>query len=329
MNIFIDNKLVRKIIAQETESGESTLGESCVQAGILEDKRFFQITFGWPSLLEYIGQGSLFEALPKFDSHPLFTFAISSLTLDSEKDFLFRLYDQIFVECLTQIKALSQIHPTFILNQLQQKKPPALFSRSFKHYEKILTEDPANTLHGLILYLAWDRVCVNLALLFEHIYPDLKSSEGLAVLKECLLESFQHITEHGKAVPGFFRLLEALYAYQMREEVIQTHTDADWLVLCQSSRALRLRENLSDVFYMDAALVDQRKLKSLSKEKEPLKVLTLDSVDKVKSSLLLADYMIEKLKFETPEWSYILRPLEIVCLKEEENRLSMNTIVRH
>lgn len=330
MNAFIDNQLIQKIIAEEVENGENSLVESCIQAGILADEQSFQIIFGWPSLLEYIGQGSLFEAFPKFDKHnPLFAFITSSLTLDSEKDFLFRLYDQIFVECLTQVKALSQIHPAFILSQIQKKKSSALFSRSLDHYEKILTGDPANTLHHLILYLAWDRVCVNLALLFEHIYPDLESQEGLRVFKECLLESFQHITEQGKAVPGFFRLLEALYAYQMREEVIQTHTDAEWLALCQSSRALRSRENIPDVFYIDAALVDHRKLKSLIKEKEPVRVLTLDSIDKVKASLLFADYMIEKLKIEIPEWPYTFRPLEIICLKENDNRLLVDTIVRH
>lgn len=330
MKAFLDNRLIQRMLADEAESGKNTLLEIGRHAGILANEQNLEIVFGWPSLLEYLDLGSLFETFPKFDKqNPLFAFITSSLSLDSEQDFLFRLYDQVFVECLTQVKALPQIHPTFLLDHMQKKRHSSLFSRSLDHYEKILTEDPANTLHHLILYLAWDRVCVYLALVFEHIYPDLKSRKGIELLKECLLESFQHITEQGRSAPGFFRLLEALYAYRMREENIQTHTDAEWLVLCQSSRALRPRENIPDVFYMDAAVVDERKLKSLNKAREPLRVFTLDSVDKVKATLSLADYMIEKLKIEVPDWPYVLCPIEIICLKEVENEFSVDTIVHH
>lgn len=335
MKIFIDNKLIQKLTAPEVQGDGQPLVESFIGMCVLPNNKSLQVNFGWPSLFEYLHLGSLFEKFPKFDDQSnLFAFITSALDLGAETDLLIRLYDQVFVEYLTQVKALPQIHPKFLLEQIQKKRASSsslvneLFSHPLDKYEKSLMENPANTIHDLILHLAWDRVCTNLAILFELPSSNPTFQKGLEIFKECLLESFQHITGHGKTVPGFFRLLEALYAYQMREERLETYTDAEWLILCQSSRALKPREGLIDLFYIDAALVEEEKFKQ-NHEQDLLKVFTLDSTEKVNAALALADYMIEKLKLEVPDWRYVLRPVEIVCLGDHRSYLSIDTVIRH
>lgn len=182
-------------------------------------------------------------------------------------------------------------------------------------------------MHDLILYLAWDRVCVHLAIVFENVDQNPNIRNGLEVLKECLLESFQHITSQGKTLPGFFRLVETLYAYQMREEYLQTYTDSEWLILCEGSRALKPRESLGDLLYIDAAVVHDQELNETPKEF--LKMFTLEVVEKVNASLSLADYMIEQLKRDDPRWRYNLRPVEIICLREFQGSLFVRQVVRH
>ena len=320
MKSLIDNKLLRVLIADQTEGNCRNFLEACSKAKIIADAEPLQITFAWPSLLEYIGFGSIFQGFPEFDEqNELFRALISSLAVDAEKDILVRLYDQVFVECLTQVKALPQIQPSVLLSKIQEKRPFSLFSQAVDRYEKVLMENPRHALHDLILYLAWDRVCANLTIVFDHNSPELKNRKGLDVLKECLLESFQHITEQGRTAPGFFRLVEALYAYQMREEKLQSYTDAEWTTLSQSARALAPREELSDVPYIDAAGIVCPE--GVTKTKELLRVFTMDSEEKVKSGHALAQFMIEKLKLETPEWRYTLCPVEVVCIKEGESGL--------
>lgn len=328
MKTFIDNKLIQKITS-ETVDKENSLLKAYLKAGILTNDQPMQVMLGWPSLLEYLDLESLFENFPTLDNqNELFALIISTLPLESEKDFLIRLYDQVFVECLTHVKALPQIDPTFLIQRIQQKRQSSLklFAQSLDRYERLLLEHPAHIMHDLILYLAWDRVCVNLAILFEYRSPEVDIRSGLDVLKECLLESFQHITAHGRTAPSLFRLMEALYAYQMREENLPIYTDSEWSILCQSACALKPREILSDVWYIDAAVTDDQKLKEMDKEKKNLRVLTMDSVDKVQACLAFVHYMIDKLKLET-EWQYSLCPIEVVCLQEYGNDLVVNAMI--
>jgi hypothetical protein len=274
------------------------------------------------------------ENFPTFDKqNELFTLMIYLLPLEAEKEHLIRAYDQVFVECLTHVKAMPQMDPAFLLKHIQQKmqsltQADKLFVQSLARYEQRLLEYPAHFMHDLILFLAWDRACVNLAIVFEHPSPDVNIQSGLEVLKECLLESFQHITAHGRTAPGFFRLIETLYAYQMREERLQIHTEDEWTILCESASALKPREILGDVWYIDAAVADEEKLKKMEQENERLKVFTMDSADKVRASLSLARYMIDKLKNETAEWRYSLAPVEVICLKEAGSDMLVDSIVR-
>lgn len=291
MKTFIDNKLLLRIAEGSKSPSEKE-----------------KIVFGWPSLLEYLELGSLFEMLPKFDAeNKLFSFLLSALAVDFDKELLIRIYDQIFVENLTQIKALPQIQPAFLLKLIQLKiqTAPKPFLLPLDYYEKLFKENPSHAIHDLVLYLAWDRVCVHLAILFDQ---SLTNPQGLEVLKECLIESFQHITKQGKTTPGFFRLVEALYAYEMREENLQKHSESEWMTLCQSSRALIPREDLSDLYYIDAAFID------MQDNSTKLRMLTIKTPDKVHSGISLARLMIEKLKREIPGWQYTLCPVEIVYI---------------
>jgi hypothetical protein len=337
MKVFIDNSLIQKMKAHEAEAGHDVLLKTLIKANFLTSDQSVQVLFGWPSLLEYLDLGSLFEQFRPFDrQHELFGFITTVLTSHLDKDLLVRLYDQIFAECLTHIKALPQIQASFLMDCIREKRQSfassfanQLFSASLDRYETAFAVNPSYTMHDLILYLAWDRICVDIATVFELVSPDLNVQNDLKVFKDCLLESFQHITAHGRTAPGFFRLLETLYAYQMREEFLQTYTEDEWLTLCQSSEALKPREGLMDVFYIDAAVVENREMKEFNKERDLVRVLTLDPVDKVQASLSLADYMIGKLKQEESEWRYALCPVEIVCLREAGSNFLINKVIRH
>ncbi|CUI16922.1 hypothetical protein PNK_1305 [Candidatus Protochlamydia naegleriophila] len=332
MKAFITNSLIRKINADGAISEKNLLVEACVEGGLLAAGQPLKLLFDWPAFLESIELGSLFWSFPSFEQSQLFNFMIAVLAQEEQKDeLLIRLYDQVFVECLTQVKALPQIDQSFLLDQIQKKRRFALFSQAgylfsapLDHYERMLVENPYNTLHDLTLYLAWDRVCVNLAMIFEN--PSALKLSGLEVLKQCLVESFQHITGQGRTAPGFFRLIEAFYAFQMREENLQIHTDTEWLVLCQSAPALRPRDSLCDAVYIDESIINSQVIADPLSEMRKVKILTLDSVDKVKASLSLGRYMIEKLQKEVLDWGYALRSVEVICFREEKAGLAIESV---
>lgn len=308
MKAFIDNKLLRKITSSDVEN---SFIESCRNTGVIAQDQSVKLNLPWPSLLEYIHLGMLIETLPKFDeNNALFSYLISPI--DLSENVIIELYDQIFIECLTLIKSLPEINSTVILQKIRQNKKPSLFTASLDYYEKILLENPYNAIHDLILYLAFDRVCICITNLFENMSSQIKK---LNILKECLIESFQHITQDGKTSPGFFRLVEAIYAYQMREENLQGYSDAEWLLLCQSVSALKSREALIDVFYIDSCIVNLEEVT----EKNLIKVFTADSPDIVTARLSLAEYVMKKLKIEIPEWRYTLSSSEIFYVKEQDN----------
>ena len=305
MKTYIDSRVMRK-------------AEGLKELVIGDDQDW--IFFGWSSLLKYLNMEPLFENFPVFnEENDLFSFMILAIARDEKEEFIIRLYDQVFVECLTHVKAIPQIQPEFILaeirkNQSKNKK----ISFSLDEYEQLLLETPYEAIHSLILYLAWDRVCVNLTKVFEYVFLDLKGRKGLETLKKCLVESFLHITEQGKSLPSFFKLKEALYAYQMREENLQIHTEEEWLVLCQGLGVLEHGGDLSDVVYIDAAL---------GKGLEPVKIVTLDPTEEVKIGLSLGRCLVGKLKKEFPEWQYDFAPLEIVCLKENLGTMLVDEIL--
>lgn len=319
MKVFLDNALIRKIKLD----GMQNFLEICRENGISPE----QITFGWSSLFEYMDLGSIFETFPKFDKqNSLFAYIKSILPLDAAKTDLFHLYDQTFVECLTLVKALPEINPTFLIRKIEKKRRERedldkIFSFTIDNYENRLSIDPANAMHDLTLYLAWDRVCVDLAILFEYISPDGKLLKGLNVFRECLIESFQHITAQERTSPSFFRLINALFIYGMRDENLQKHTESEWQVFCQSFPALKSEKELMDVYYIDSAIVSEKDLEKSATD--PITIMTMDSVEKVNTTLALAQTLIKKLKKEEPVWSYTLRPTKIICLNHSQEGFSV------
>jgi hypothetical protein len=316
MKAFLDNSLINQIKLDPFK--EHSFLQACQTANIPIEKQ--QVVFGWPSLLEYLDLGALFQTFPKFDAeNKLFALLISTLESEFAKNDIIDLYDQVFIECLTQVKALPQVNPGFLLSKIRKKEPlEEMFTAALNAYKKYLDESPSNFMHDLILYLAWDRVCVYLASVFEYQFVHSKFDEGLEILKGCLVESFQHITGQRRTAPGFFRLIEAFYAYQMREENLQKHTEAEWLLLCQSASALTLREDVVDALYIDFAITE-----AVDGPDNPLRVFTMDTPDKVAFRIALARYMVEKLKAAFPDWRYKLAPVEIVCVKEGEEGIEV------
>ncbi len=330
MKAYMTNNLIRTISHFKEEEEFNAFLEAYKQASVNLEIDSFQLHLNWPSFLEIIDLEALFWSFhPLNEEDALYNFLLSMLNKNDQQVLLTCLYDQVFIDCLTKVKKLPQIDQTFLLNQIQKKRDliqvplvKKLFAASLNYYEKLLQVDPYHTIHDLTLYLAWDRVCVNLAVIFEH--PSFKSVDGLTTLKECLIESFQHITKQGETTPGFFRFMEALYAILMREENLPIYSEEEWLILCQSAEALRSREIVCDAPYIDRILVDKY---SNSKKRAQL-ILTLDSIEKVNASLKLAEFEIKKLNQEKMAWNYSLSPVEIVCFKQENQKLLFNTIIR-
>ena len=305
MKTLIDYKLIEKIVVDKDAKNVVSLLEGSSE-----------VVLGWPSFLECLGMRSILDKFPEFDEqNKVFELTKEILATIPEQDLVIRLYDQIFVECLTQVKVVLDVDPTFFLDQIQKKKARFPFPQAFDTYEKGFVEKPYETMHDLTFYLGWDRVCIYLATLFDGGFS------GFQVFKECLVESFQHITRQGKTAPGFFRLIEALYAYYLREENMQMHEDVEWLTLSKGSVALQPRSELISNPYIDSFLT------TLREEGTAIgRVLTMDSMDKVKLTLDLSRCIIEKLKKEGIGWEYQIAPIEILCLKECESGFKVDIL---
>lgn len=309
MKIVIDNHVLRVLVQHPTLLMENLLLANSEN----------EIRLRWPTLLDYLELDSIFASLPIFDeSHPVFVACVKTLYANEDKEVLFYLYDQLFAECLNQIKNLPQINAPFLLQAMHEKqdKPMTeevkkMLSPALAGYKAILLNNPHDTLHNLILYLAWDRMCMNVARLFNYQSTDPKFIHGLAVLKECLVESYQHITGQGRTFPSLYRMIESLFFYQMREEHLQTHTESEWALLSQIFPLLQAEDKLADVYYIDDALTLEGQV---SRKHSDNTYLTLDSPQNVQSKLALAQYVIAKLKTEIPQWNFILEPTNIVHL---------------
>jgi len=324
---YPDLKLIRKILTATTEQRSSIL-QTCKQIFGCEEKEDLQFVLDWPGLLEYLNFNSALDKLPILDpQNKIFQSIVDILKFKADKEVVVYLYDQIFVEYLRLVKATPQVHFDFLINEIQSKSDNPLFqgeqdpfSVTLVYYKNRLIKQPKETLHDLVLYLAWDRVCVFLGRLFDD--TSLQASNGLEILRECLIESFQHITEDGKTLPSLYRLIEALYAFKMKEESLQSYSEKEWDTLCKSSQALQSIDSLADASYVDDSL-------SYREQSEPfaLKFLTLDNVDTVKARLMLTKYMLNGLKEEVSKWPYVLRQYDIACLKENSGGVSLSELL--
>jgi len=283
MKVFIDHRLIQKVLASEIS--EEMLLDACIKSGFFSKEHKLQMSLTWGSLFEYLELHVLFENYPQFNQDPFFIIMIAAINENVSAEILMDLYDQLFANCLTEVKGMSQVNAAFLLDKFKNQTTNPLFSLSSSMFKNLIINDPYPVIHELTLYLGFDRMCVSLSAIFEE--PKLKNTEGLKVLMDCLIESFQHITAQGTAPVSMFRLIETFYAYQMRDENLDNHSEADWLTLCKGSECLRPRDQMIDVEYIDQAL-----------KNEPIIVLTSDSEDKFKASRALADYMIRANKLE-------------------------------
>lgn len=307
MKIIVDNQIVKILKHNASELLKNPFLSN----------RDNHISFGWPSLLEYLDLGSLLSELPPFDQNqPIFKACVSSLCENEEKEVIFYIYDRLFAENLNQIKDLPQIDASFLLQAIKKQREKSFFlelekivSHTLAAYEIALLDKTSDTMHDLILYLAWDRMCVWMAHLFNYQSTNPKFINGIQVLKECLIESYQHIAMQGRTVPGLYRMLESLFFYQMREENLQKHTDAEWALLSQSFPVLKPQNELVDFFYIDDSVEGNTAY------------LTMDFEDSVHLRLALAHHMIDKIKEETPHWNYTLQPKNILFLNPESHAL--------
>lgn len=310
MEIIVDNQIVN-LLAQNAAA--------IAKIPLISDPGH-QLSFRWPSLLEYLELGGLFSSLPAFDeTQPLFQTCVSMLCANEDKEILLYVFDRLFTENLNQIKNLPQIRAPFLLQAIKRQRQTssylavqAVLSNVLVVCEAAFEVNTAHTMHDLILYLAWDRMCICMTRLFDYQSTDPKYIKGIGVLKECLLESYQHITQQGKTAPGIYRMLESFFFYEMREENLQKHTEADWEILNQSYKILKGQEELADFFYIDDAVIPAEELKSEEESSECY--LTLESNEKVHARLALAHLMMRKLKAEVSQWDYVLQPKKIVCL---------------
>lgn len=297
MKVFIDNNLISQT-PSDVKNNFKFKPES-------ED-----IQLNWPSLLNLIGLGDILRNLPPFDSNNnLYKYFNGILAFNPKDEYLFEVYDQMFAESLTEIKNLDEIQQSNLLTRIQKKRSLGeldLFNEALIEFEFLLREHPYEIMHDLILYLGWDRMCVRVAILFDEC-KSTNAFKSLEVLKNCLLESFEHITKQERTKPGFYRLVETLFAFEMREENLQKHQEEVWQILCKSTRALMPRDELMNAHYIDEAI-------SNTTDKEPIRVITEDTPEKVDTVIALTNLMLRRIKAQLPYWPYTLLKSDIIHL---------------
>lgn len=274
-----------------------------------------QLQSGWAAFLNFLGLSPAFEGMAPFTAEtPLFSVAIQALNQQVPQDFLIRVYDQIFVDCLTQVKALPFVNAAFLLERLddvlhERSSGNSWIAQWALRYKERLTSETSNALHDLTLFLAWDRMCVRCASLFDFHHQDFLPGE-LTVFKDCLIESFQHIWAQKRTTPSFYRLMEALYSFYMRDEKLQDYPEDIWQTLCQAATTLKSRDNPYDISYLDNAFSIAEKAPG-----EEAFALTLASPEKVRASLKFASYVLSAESLSAASW-YLL-PQKIICVDAE------------
>lgn len=304
MKYVADNQII-KILAQNPKE--------LMQNAFIADPDN-QLYLRWPALLEYLGLGSLLTTLPTFEpAQPLFNACVTTLSSNKEKEVCFYIYDQIFTECLNQIKMLPQMNAPYLIEAIKKSRLTPSFltaekiiSSSLSAYEIALISHGAAAIHDLVLYLAWDRMCVCMGHLFDYQTAEPKFNKGLIILKECLIESYLHISQHEKTSPNLSRMIESLLFYHVREDNLQNHTDKGWETLSKSLPHLNPQNELADIYYIDDALVPESDDNQV--------YLTLEEAAKVNVKLELAQYIFEKLKEEDSQWDYTFQPKKVIFI---------------
>ncbi len=259
------------------------------------------INLRWPTFLEALGLGTVLSSMPDFTEK-----CVSKLQSYEDDNAIFHLFDGMFAENLTEVKSIPEINAQYLLQAIADHEVKPWFSAPLEPFKRRLIENPAATMHDLILYLGWDRMCISMSRLWDHQSNDPDFQRKIVLLKDCLTESFQHIYKDGRTVPSLYRLFEALFFYYMREENIQKYTDEEWTLLNQGFQILKAPESLADIFYIDDMLSSS----------EDQIYITLDVEEKIQIRVAFADFMMKRLKTEVPTWNYETYKKEIVSLKK-------------
>jgi hypothetical protein len=259
------------------------------------------IDLRWPTFLESLGLGSILQSLPDFTEK-----CIAKLKNYEDNNALYHLFDGLFAENLTQIKSMPELNAPYLIQAIADHEIKPWFSEPLEPFKRRFIENPKLAMHDLILYLGWDRMCIAMSRIWDHQSPDPEFQRGIEVLKDCLIESFQHIHIDGRTAPSLYRLFEALFFYYMREENIQKHTDEEWALLNQGFQILKSPSVLADIFYIDDMLLP---------EQDQI-YITLDLEEKVNIRLAFAKFMMSRLKIEVPSWNFQSYKKEVVSLKK-------------
>lgn len=180
-----------------------------------------------------------FETLPDFgEKNPLYEWTLTHLRASLSKAEFIELYDNLFVECLKEVQMLSCLDQETLFKKIEACKDPF-----FDPFKKALEKEPRKTFNALVLYVAWEYFSINLACLFELADPSILN--GIAAFRECFIESFQHLINDKVIYPSVARFVEALYAYDMRQEHLDSHSDEEWTILCEGAKLLQSRKVVS------------------------------------------------------------------------------------
>lgn len=301
-----------KVVVDNNVAGMLANDPSKVEKLPLVNEESNNLIFRWPSLLEYLGIVEWIHNLPAFDQEQeLFKGCIAALHEYEEKETLQYMFDRLFTEIVNQIIEIPELSPDSLSQAIKRRKASLkgvaerLIVPGLSYYENSLNQNTAYTMHDIILYLSWERMCVYVARLFDYQLPDPKVIAGINIIRDCLVESFLHIREQGRTIPSAFALFEALFFYYKREENLQKHTAEEWDLLSKSFKVLKNQEKPVDVFYVDDAIM---LWDSLTGEKGVIfGYLTGDQPEKVNARVAFAQLIIGKLRNEFPEWIYGLQ----------------------
>lgn len=239
----------------------SLLSKECYDEPLLKavSGHDVQLDVRWSSFLHFLGLDHLFFQAPLIDAnHMIFKATLDVLSAHKERSELEYVFDSLFAECLRIVKSLKEIDPAFLLQKIDERRSSLPVQLSAKiapvldHYSMLLKDKPYHTMHNLVLLLAWDRMCVLMKGLFDHQSSSKVFACGINVLKECLIESYIHISTQVGCKISLYRLVEALLYYFIREENINSHTDHEWKVFSHGVSILRDEDLfISNNFYID------------------------------------------------------------------------------
>ena len=241
MRLFLENKFLKNLAYHSSEISKYPL---------IEDNQN-PLIFGWPSFLAALDFEEIFNSIPEFDqTNKLFEASILTLSSKPGNEVLFYLYDRLFAECLTRIKELPQIEVDYLFHRIGEKRlqlsrlsTESLYIPLLNLYEKLLQMHPSQFIHDLILYLAWDRMCVWMAALFDCQSTNSDYILNLEILKDCLIESFQHLLAR-QSIPRILSLCGIPFFLSNERRKPSKAYEEEWAILSQSFHVLKAEEKL-------------------------------------------------------------------------------------